>query len=284
MTTSKGSAPAIDAGRTIDFGHVGFQVGSLERSRAFYGGVVGLVEIERLVRDDAYLRHVTGYPDVTLDIALFAEPVSGILLELLEYQGVDRQPVDPATANPGTGHVCFEVDDVDAIYARARAAGHAAVSAPATPTTGRWTGGRSVYLLDPDGIRVELVQRGPRRPAAAAVPGAEQRAEPGADPAAAVDSEAVFLVEADFAPDASERRVPYRARHLVRIADLKRAGVIVEGGAFLDALSTSVMLIRAASADDARRVAEADIYVATGVWRAIRVRPFGRVVGRAAGG
>lgn len=268
-------------GRPIAFGHVGIQVADLDRSCAFYRDIVGLVEVERLIRNDEYLRRVTGYPDVTLDIALFVEPVSGVLLELLEYRGVERAPVDAATANPGTGHVCFEVDDVDAIHGRAIAAGYRSVNEPVTPTSGRWMGGRSVYLIDPDGVRIELVQRMRGRSSA---PQDTRPADRPVEPGSPVESEAIFLVEADFADDAAVRRVPYRSRHLLRIADLKRAGVIVEGGAYLDALSTSVMLIRAASADDARQIAEADIYVETRVWHGIRVRPFGRVVGRAVGG
>ncbi len=281
MTSSDQVTNRPGVGRLVAFRHVGLQVGNLDRSRAFYGGIIGLVEVERFVRDDTYLRHVTGYPAVTLDIAVFIEPVSGALLELLEYQGVKRTPVDPATANPGTGHLCFEVDDVDAIYARALAAGHGAVNTPVTPTSGRWINGRSVYLLDPDRIRVELVQRGTTGPRDGSLPPASID---GGDPVTPVESETVYLVEVDFAADAATRRVPYRARHLLRIADLRRAGVILEGGAFLDRLSTSVMLIRSASESDARRVVEADIYVETGVWREIRVRPFGRVVGRAEGG
>ncbi|MBF6604976.1 MAG: VOC family protein [Chloroflexi bacterium] len=277
--TDDGSGAPPARGRSIAFGHVGLHVSDLDRSRAFYGGIIGLAEVERFIRTDAYLRHVTGYPDVTLDIALFVEPASGVLLELLEYQGVERRPVDPATANPGTGHVCFEVDDVDAIHARAIGGGYGAVNEPVTPTSGRWIGGRSVYLVDPDGIRVELVQRARLAPGSTGAPASAPAGEPGP----AVESEAVYLVEADFAPGAADRRVPYRAAHLLRIAQLKRAGAIIEAGAYLDSLSASVMLIRAASPEDARRIAEADIYVATGVWREIRVRPFGRVVGRATG-
>lgn len=155
------------SGRTVAFGHVGLQVADLDRSIGYYRDVIGLRLLERLVRDDGYLKVVVGYPQVTLDIALLVEPASGVLLELLRYRGTDGTPVDAQTANPGTAHVCFEVDDVDAIHARAIAAGHGAVNAPVTPTSGRWTGGRSVYLIDPDGIRVELVQRGPAMPTTA---------------------------------------------------------------------------------------------------------------------
>jgi lactoylglutathione lyase len=251
------SMGAQRGGRIIAFGHVGLQVADLDRSRAFYREVIGLVEIERGVRADLYLQHLTGYQGVELDSSVLVEPGSGVLLELLEYRGVERNPVDPATANPGTGHVCFEVDDVDAIYRRALDAGHRAVDEPVTPTSGRWTDGRSVYLLDPDGIRVELVQQG---------------GDPGT-----IESESVFLAEATFAPDAAERRRPHRSAHLERIAELRREGVVIEVGAFLDALSSSVLLIRAGSVDEARRITEEDIYVKTGVWTDVRVRPFGRV-------
>jgi len=274
---------ASEPGHTIAFGHVGLQVRDLSASVAFYAGVIGLEEVERLVRQEPYLAHVTGYPGVELHIALLAEPASGVLLELLEYRGVARAAIDPATANPGTGHVCFEVDDVDAIHRRAVAAGYGAVNVPVTPTAGRWKDGRSVYLLDPDGIRVELVNRGPRVEAGTQAPGGPGgvgvTGSGGTEaPQTAPASEAVFLVEATFAPDAEERRRPYRAAHLGRIAELRRQGIIIEGGAFLDALTTSVMLIRAATAADARRVAEEDPYVAAGVWQDVRVRPFGRVV------
>jgi lactoylglutathione lyase len=148
-------------GHTVGFVHVGLQVAELERSRRYYRDIVGLVEIERQVRGDPYLGHVTGYPGVKLHISMMQEPASGIVLKLLEYRGVSGTPIDAATANPGTLHVSLQVDDVDAIHARAIAAGHGAVNDPVTPTSGPWLGGRVVYLIDPDGIRVELMQRGP---------------------------------------------------------------------------------------------------------------------------
>lgn len=154
-------APVIGAGRPIGFGHVGFQVSDLDRSVAYYRDIIGLELQDRRIRDDPYLSEVTGYPAVVLDMALLREPASGTLLELLRYPADLGTAVDAATANPGTGHVCFVVDAVDAVYERAMAAGHTAVNPPVTPTAGMWNGGRAIYLLDPDGIRVELVQRGP---------------------------------------------------------------------------------------------------------------------------
>ena len=95
-------------------------------------------------------------------------------------------------------------------------------------------------------------------------------------PAAAM--EAVWLIEATYAPDAAETRVPFRAEHLARVAALKASGVIVEIGAFLD-VSSSIAIVRAESEAAALDLMRADVYVTNGIWVELRARPFGRVVG-----
>ncbi|OGO57561.1 MAG: hypothetical protein A2V85_10250 [Chloroflexi bacterium RBG_16_72_14] len=88
--------------------------------------------------------------------------------------------------------------------------------------------------------------------------------------------ETVWFIEATYAPDAAETRVPFRARHLARARALKAAGVIVEVGAFTD-VSASILLIRAASEAEALEVCRGDVYMQHGVWVELRARPFGRV-------
>ncbi|MEI7742500.1 MAG: YciI family protein [Chloroflexota bacterium] len=88
--------------------------------------------------------------------------------------------------------------------------------------------------------------------------------------------EPVWHVQATYAPDAAETRVPFRARHLARIAELLTSGVVVEAGAFMD-VSSSVLLIRAASEEAALDVCRADVYMQNGVWVELRARAFGRV-------
>jgi uncharacterized protein YciI len=91
-----------------------------------------------------------------------------------------------------------------------------------------------------------------------------------------VGIEQVWALEATYAPDGSEARAPFRAEHLARIAGLTRAGVIVGAGAYTD-VSKSIVLIRAASEEDALAIARADPYVRGGVWVELRVKPFGLV-------
>ncbi len=88
--------------------------------------------------------------------------------------------------------------------------------------------------------------------------------------------EPVWLVQATYAADASETRVPFRAEHLARAARLKAAGVLVEVGAYAD-VSASVLLIRAVTETDALEVCRADVYMQNGVWVELRAKPFGRL-------
>ena len=65
--------------------------------------------------------------------------------------------------------------------------------------------------------------------------------------------EPAWLVQCTYAPDAEETRVPFRAAHLARAAELRRQGVIIEVGAYAD-VSASVLIIRAASEAEALEV------------------------------
>jgi uncharacterized protein len=91
--------------------------------------------------------------------------------------------------------------------------------------------------------------------------------------------EEVWIVEATYAPDAAETRAPFRPEHLARVARLMEEGVILQAGAYLD-LTTSLVMIRASSEEEALGVARQDPYIREGVWVELRARPFGRVVRR----
>ncbi len=138
--------------------HMGLQVADLERSVAFYRDILGFEVIFAWNPQAAYIRELVGYPEADIHAAVLRLPGTDVVLELLDYRNVDRTPVDTGTANPGTAHIAFFVDDLDNLYAELTAKGVRSVSAPVTPTIGPNEGGRAVYLLDPDGIRVELIQ------------------------------------------------------------------------------------------------------------------------------
>jgi uncharacterized protein YciI len=89
-------------------------------------------------------------------------------------------------------------------------------------------------------------------------------------------TEPVWLVEATYAPDAAETRVPFRAEHLARLRDLKHQGIVVEAGAFAD-VSASIIVVRARDEQAALDLFRDDVYLRNGVWVELRARAFGRV-------
>ena len=146
------------AGSIAGVGHFGIQVADIERSVVFYEQLIGLELVARWTRDQEYIQDLVGYPGVELHVAVFRLPKSDACLEVLEYKNVERSPVDPGTANPGTAHLCLYVEDLEAVYDRLKNEGVTFVSEPKTPTIPPNKGGRVVYMLDPDGIRIELLQ------------------------------------------------------------------------------------------------------------------------------
>jgi catechol 2,3-dioxygenase-like lactoylglutathione lyase family enzyme len=103
--------------------HTGLQVESLDRSIAFYRDVLGFEETFRWNPRAPYIGELVGYPDVDLHAAILKMPGSSTFLELLEYRNVERAPVDTSTANPGTAHIAFFVDDLDTLYEELRSKG-----------------------------------------------------------------------------------------------------------------------------------------------------------------
>lgn len=149
-------------GRIVGFFHGGISVTDLERSLAFYRDELGLTLLARRDATDDYLRAMHGLPFETVRMAFLAIPNSTTVIELLEYQGIERSKPAYIPMDPATGHVCFLVDDIHILYDRLRLSGHPARSgAPVEITAGPNRGSWAVYFEDPDGYPVEFIQRPP---------------------------------------------------------------------------------------------------------------------------
>jgi lactoylglutathione lyase len=139
--------------------HTGLHVRDLEASVAFYRDLIGLEVLARRESKADYVAEIVGYPGAELRFAFLRHRSGGPILELIQYVDPAGEPIDTATKNPGTAHVCFRTSSVEAVWRRLKAAGVSFKSAaPVEITAGVNRGGRAIYLTDPDGITLELIQ------------------------------------------------------------------------------------------------------------------------------
>jgi lactoylglutathione lyase len=119
--------------------HTCYRIGEIDRSVAFYEAL-GFEELSRLpIRDEA----------VNVFMGL---PGDGARLELTYNFGVEHYEL-----GTGYGHIALTVSDLDATLAALARSGIEPERAPYTVRAG---GGRICFVRDPDGYRVELIERG----------------------------------------------------------------------------------------------------------------------------
>jgi len=150
----------------VNYFHFSFTVSDLDRSIAFYCGLLGMKLIGTQVHDQPYTSVQVGFPNAVLKAARLTidgiPPTrSGHLLELIEYVNPRGEPTDTTTNRPGSAHLAFQVDDLPALYARLKSQGVRFKSEPVAIVAGPNQGGYTIYFYDPDGITLELVQPRP---------------------------------------------------------------------------------------------------------------------------
>jgi catechol 2,3-dioxygenase-like lactoylglutathione lyase family enzyme len=135
--------------------HVSFTVGDLDRSAAFYR-TFGFADVKRYTSAGPHVDRGADTPDADMELLWLARPEGGPMLELIRYV---KHPAGRAAHNSmvGAAHLCFVIDDVFGAHEALTAEGVTFLSEPNEDEFGvRW-----VYLRDPDGNAVELIQEPP---------------------------------------------------------------------------------------------------------------------------
>jgi lactoylglutathione lyase len=119
--------------------HTCYRIGDIDRSVAFYEKL-GFEEVGRFpIRDEA-INVFMGLPD------------DGARLELTYNHGVDSYDL-----GTGYNHIAVTVDDMDGTLARLAEEG---IEPEKPPYTVREGGSRLCFVRDPDGYRIELIEKG----------------------------------------------------------------------------------------------------------------------------
>jgi len=150
--------------KVIGSDHTSFTVSNLDRSLEFYAGRLGFEVIH--VRPNIvnkYFRDIVGFPEGVVRGAFLRIPGTEHCLELFEYVTPRGVSLDVRNNNPGSAHIALLVEDLKLAYEELKAKGVRFRSPPIDLDEGPNVGGVAVYMLDPDGITIELFQPPPER-------------------------------------------------------------------------------------------------------------------------
>jgi lactoylglutathione lyase len=118
--------------------HTCYRIGDIDRSVSFYEKL-GFEEVGRIpIRDEA----------INVFMGL---PGDGARLELTYNHGVDSYEL-----GTGYNHIAVTVDDIDATLERLAEEG---IEPEKPPYTVREGGSRLCFVRDPDGYRIELIEK-----------------------------------------------------------------------------------------------------------------------------
>ena len=124
----------------MELAHTCYRITDIDRSVAFYTAL-GFEELRRMpIREEA----------INVFMGL---PCDGPRLELTYNFGVDSYEL-----GTGYGHIAVTVDDLDGTLARLAEQG---IEPERPPYTVRDGGSRLCFVRDPDGYRIELIERNP---------------------------------------------------------------------------------------------------------------------------
>jgi catechol 2,3-dioxygenase-like lactoylglutathione lyase family enzyme len=139
--------------------HTGFSVSDMDQSIVFYRDLLGLQLFQDVVRDNVpSYSEILGFPDVRIRVALFRLSNSDHVLELVEYLHPHRQTREMKNTFVGAAHLCFVVPDLNREYQRLQRCGVTFNSPPVEIVREGQYIGKGVYMLDPDGISVEILE------------------------------------------------------------------------------------------------------------------------------
>lgn len=132
--------------------HYGITVSDLDESIAFYRDVFGMDLLDRFSMDAEAFSELLGSTTTGAEVAFL--DAGGFRLELEEHANANvNVPASTEPVDVGVPHLCLAVDDIQAVYET-----HEDIDFVSAPGSASDSGATIVYLRDPDGNLVELIE------------------------------------------------------------------------------------------------------------------------------
>ena len=138
----------------IGYRHAGIIVKNMEKSLEFYKDFLGLQVIQDFEDDSEYINKITGLINCKAHF-IKLKMLDGTVLELLEYPTHRTKPHDISIINVGIAHIALRVSSTQKSYEFLSKNGVRVLSDPVLSSEGF---AKVFFCLDPDGVRVELVE------------------------------------------------------------------------------------------------------------------------------
>src|SRR6478735_5942540 len=152
------SGPRTGHLQILGVDHTGITVSNLERSLAFWRDVLGFEVSHTAHQKGELAQEITGVEGAEIKLVVLKAPC-GHKIELLEYLApADRKRANLRSCDVGSVHVALLVEDLNAALDRIAVLGWKTAGQPQILTKGPNAGRRVVYVRDPDGTTIELMQ------------------------------------------------------------------------------------------------------------------------------
>lgn len=138
--------------------HIGVVARDLDESITFYTKLFG-PPIDRVEWRGEYAANVAKLmgrpPGLELDAVFFRIPHTNTIFEVVNFRGIEQATIQSGNADIAATHFGFYVDNIEATLDRF---GLEASGTPMGLPIGPYRGGRSVYLKDPNGANIQLME------------------------------------------------------------------------------------------------------------------------------
>jgi catechol 2,3-dioxygenase-like lactoylglutathione lyase family enzyme len=141
--------------------HVGITVSDVDRALGFYRDLLGLRVIADQIVSESEVAELLGLDSVQLRIADL-DSGDGRIVELIQYLEPLGRRITYESSDSPTTHIAFTVGDLATVGERLTRAGATIVSRRPIAISepgGSFDGAVCLYVRDPDGVILELVQR-----------------------------------------------------------------------------------------------------------------------------